>query len=334
MTGLRNKSCFVKRFLIIQTAFLGDVILATPLVEELKRLFPDAQIDVLVKKGNESLLSSHPKINRVYLLDKSKGKWKNIYQLIRSFRKNHYDLLINLHRFASSGIIAVLSGAKQIVGYDKNPLSFLYSKKFLHLLDGRHEVERNLSLISHLGATSKRRPQLYPSLSDYQKVQAYQTQKYYCLAPASVWFTKQLPKEQWVTLIQHLPSDSTLYLVGGKGDAALCEEIRVLATCDNVQNIAGELNLLQSAALFEKATWNYVNDSGPLHLCSSVNAKVTVFFCSTVPKFGFGPLSEQAEIAEIKEQLYCRPCGLHGYKSCPEKHFRCGKEIDVLSFLH
>jgi heptosyltransferase-2 len=76
------------------------------------------------------------------------------------------------------------------------------------------------------------------------------------------------------------------------------------------------------------AKMNYVNDSAPLHLASSVNAPVTAFFCSTVPAFGFGPLSDQSKVIEVKE-LYCKPCGLHGYKSCPEGHFKCGLEIDL-----
>lgn len=319
----------MKRFLIIQTAFLGDVILTTPVVEELKRLYPDCLVDVLVKKGNESLLKNHPLIRKVFVFDKSEGKYKNMWRLIQEFRKEKYDRIINLHRFASSGIISVFSKGKEVVGFDKNPLSFLYTKKQKHELDGRHEVARNLSLIADLGAKELIRPKLYPSPSDYEKVSIYQNQNYYCLAPASVWFTKQLPKEKWIELIQLLPIDSKIYLVGGPGDIALCEEIKSQAAKQNVEVLAGTLNLLQSAALFERSIRTYVNDSGPLHLCSSVNAPVTAFFCSTVPKFGFGPLSSDFQIKEITQELACRPCGIHGYKSCPKGHFKCGFDINL-----
>lgn len=319
----------MKRFLIIQTAFLGDVILATPIVEELHRLFPEAKIDFLVKKGNESLLRGHPKINQLYVFDKENGKLKNMFHLIRIFRKNKYSRVINLHRFASSGILAVFSGGKEKVGFDKNPFSWLYSKKHPHLLDGRHEVERNLSLIADLGAQPKVRPHLYPSSRDYEEVRKYQQQPYYCLAPASVWFTKQVPIEKWVELLQLLPKEATVYLVGGPADVELCEAIRVMAGFSSVKNIAGKLSLLQSAALFATAERNYVNDSGPMHLCSAMNAPTTAFYCSTIPKFGFGPLADDAEIVQIDFELYCRPCGLHGFKECPEGHFRCGKEITL-----
>jgi heptosyltransferase II len=260
----------------------------------------------------------------LYVFDKSKQKFKNIFRLIKTFRKNRYTEIINLQRFASSGIITILSGAKKTVGFDKNPMSVFYSKHFSHELDGRHEVERNLSLISDLGATQKTRPKLYPTKADYEKINALIQTPYYCLAPASVWFTKQLPKEKWVELIHLLPSPHTIYLIGGKADFALCEEIKALAQAQNVQNIAGTLSLLQSAALFETSKRTYVNDSGPLHLCSAVNAPVTAFFCSTVPSFGFTPLSEDTEILQTTENLACRPCGLHGFKSCPQGHFKCG----------
>ena len=165
----------MNRILIIQTAFLGDVILATPVVSELKRVYPSAEIDFLVKKGTESLLANNPKINTVYTFDKSKGKLRGIRSFIRPFRKNEYDLTINLHRFGSSGLIAGLSGAKIRYGFKKNPFSFLYTKKFDHKIgDGTHEVSRNLSLISEFGAVQILRPELSPSPEDFQRLEPYQ----------------------------------------------------------------------------------------------------------------------------------------------------------------
>lgn len=318
----------MNKILIIQTAFLGDVILATPMVSELKRLFPSAKIDFLVKKGNQSLLENNPHLNAVFTFDKSNGKWKDISRLIRQFRTENYDLVVNLQRFASSGIIAGLSKGKKIYGFKKNPMSFLFSKKFPHRIgDGTHEVERNLSVIKEFGAEKIVRPTLFPSKKDQEKVAFYQKEKYYCLAPASVWFTKQLPKHKWVELIQKLPKESSIYLLGAPSDAELCVEIINDSKQENIHSLCGELSLLQSAALMQNAEMSFVNDSGPLHLASSVNANVTAFFCSTVPTFGFGPLSENSTLKEVNG-LDCRPCGLHGHKECPKGHFKCG-EIEL-----
>ncbi|MGV3630816.1 MAG: glycosyltransferase family 9 protein [Bacteroidota bacterium] len=320
----------MKRFLIIQTAFIGDVILATPVISELKRIYPHSEIDVLVRKGNESLLSNNPKIREVFTLNKKEGKYKAIFALVKLFRGQKYDEIINLHRFASTGLITALSGAGSKVGFDKNPFSRFYSLRIKHEIgNGKHEVERNLSCISHHGAKTLVRPEVFPSSADREIVVSYQQSVYYCLSPASVWFTKQLPERKWIELGQKLAQKGKVYLTGGPGDFELCERLKNKIQSENCYNLAGKFSFLQSAALFSKAEMNYVNDSGPLHFCSAVNAPVTAFFCSTIPDFGFGPLSENATVVETSEPLSCKPCGLHGYKSCPKKHFLCGESIKI-----
>lgn len=319
----------MNRFLVIQTAFIGDVILATPVISELKRLYPNAQVDVLVRKGNESLLDNNPFISEVFTFNKKDGKLNSMRELIRTFKAKKYDEIINLQRFASSGMITVFSGAKQTIGFDKNPLSWLYSKKIKHVIgNGTHEVERNLLCIKHHGASTKVRPDIFPPESDVDLVKQYQSSPYFCLTPASVWFTKQLPENKWVELGRQLALKGKVYLLGGPGDKVLCERILKQIASEKCENLAGKLSFLQSAALLKKAEMNYVNDSGPLHFCSAVNAPVTAFFCSTIPDFGFGPLSDNSRIAETQEKLDCRPCGLHGYKACPKGHFKCGNGID------
>jgi len=316
------------KFLIIQTAFIGDVVLATPLIEKLKMHYPNATIDFLVRKGNESLLENHPLLRNVIVFDKKKGKYRNLVVLIRSIRKHKYDYVINVQRFFASGVMTAMSGAKkETIGFDKNPLSRSFSKKVPHHISasavGDHEVKRNLSLITHLTDDFYIRPKLYPSLTDFEKVKT--NGPYICIAPASVWFTKQFPKERWIDFINEVPNDFNIYLMGAKSDYALCEEIgsRVTGHGSRIVNLAGQLTFLESAALMKNAEMNYVNDSAPLHFASAVNAPVTAIFCSTVPAFGFGPLSDKSFVVETKLELTCRPCGLHGRKECPLGHFHC-----------
>ncbi len=331
------------KILIIQTAFIGDVILATSLVEKLDRFYPQASIDFLIRKGNESLLYNHPKINEVIIWNKKQKKLSNLFKIIISTRKKKYDYIINAHRFASSGLIVALSDAKTTIGFDKNPLSFLFTKRIKHdiKVDGsKHEVERNLELIASLTDNSFEMPKLYPSDSDVEFVNEFKQVPYVCIAPASVWFTKQFPKEQWIKLITLLlngswknirndKKDLKIYLVGAPGDFDLCESIKKNFDEHEVKNFAGKFSLLQTAALMRDAQMNFVNDSSPLHLCSAMNANVTAIFCSTVTGFGFGPLSDYKTIIEIQVPLYCRPCGLHGYKACPQGHFRCAFDIQL-----
>jgi heptosyltransferase-2 len=318
----------INKVLLIQTAFIGDVILATPIISELSRIYPTIQIDVLVRKGNEALLINQPNVNEIFTLNKKEKKIPQLFQFIKRFRKEKYDEIINLHRFASTGIITAFSGAKKTIGFNKNPFSFCYNISIKHsLYNQSHEVERNLMCIAHHNAKKIVKPELFPTESNYNKIKEYQSETYYCLAPSSVWFTKQLPIQKWVKLVNILDKKGTVYLLGGPDDRDLCNKIISNSSATKTINLAGNLSFLESAALMQSAERNYVNDSGPLHICSAMNAKVTAFFCSTTPKFGFGPLSDDSKIIENQENLSCKPCGIHGHKTCPKAHFKCGNEI-------
>jgi len=318
----------VNKILIIQTAFIGDVILATPIIENLKIQFPNAQIDFLLRKGNESLFEEHPLLNKVLIWNK-KQKYKSLFKNITEIRKQKYDAVICVQRFFNAGLVTALSNAKIKIGFDKNPLSSLFTYKVKHdISNGKHETERNLELISSWVKNGKREPKLYPLNKHFNKVIEYQKSPYVCMAPASVWFTKQLAKEKWVELIEQMPQ-LQIYLLGAPSDEKLCAEIISTSKHQKIKSLTGKLNLLESAALMKHAEMNYVNDSAPMHLASSMNAKTTAFFCSTVKNFGFYPLAEEAQVAEIEEKLECRPCGLHGLKACPQQHFKCAHNIKV-----
>lgn len=322
------------KILLIQTAFIGDVILLTSLIESLHARFPKAKIWVLVRKGNESLLKNHPLLQNVLVWNKQDGKLKNLCGIIKKIRRVDFDEVINCHRFASSGIVTALSGGHHKSGFKKNPLSVFFQHKAGHRIgDGTHETERNFTLVSHLGVEQLLPPRLYPSESDFEKVKSFKTVPYVCIAPTSVWFTKQFPPEKWSEIILVLTQKYTVYLLGAPADAAACEAIMQQATSDRVVNLAGQLALLQTAALMRDATMNYVNDSAPLHLASAMKAPTTAVFCSTIPAFGFGPLSPGAKVVETTENLPCRPCGLHGHNACPETHFKCAYSIDKEQLL-
>jgi lipopolysaccharide heptosyltransferase II len=321
------------KILIVQTAFIGDVILATPLLEKLHRHYPTAKIDFLLRKGNEDLLNGHPYLSKIYIWDKKSNKYKNLFSLLRQVRKEGYDFTINLQRFLSTGLLTAFSKSKTRIGFSKNPVSFLFDKKIAHKIgSGTHEVERNIALIEDITDNHIQRPVLYPTPSDFESVQKYKNSPYICLAPASVWQTKQLPLEKWIELGKSISSEYTLIFLGARGDWDLCNQIQKEIDRKNSLNLSGELNLLQSAALMKDAAMNYVNDSAPMHLASSVNGPTTAFFCSTTPEFGFGPLADQSIVAQIDYKLYCRPCGIHGRKTCPEGHFRCAHDIKIKDF--
>lgn len=317
--------------LIIQTAFIGDVILATSLVESIRTQLPGATIDFVVRKGNEGLLEGNPGLRTIYVLDK-KRKYASLMALTSEFRKTRYDWVINLQRFATTGLMTVLSGGQRTIGFSKNPFSFLFSHRIAHPIGDVHEVTRNLSLLAPLGIQSAAKPRLFPSPQQFDRVRPYQSEPYITISPTSVWFTKQWPADQWKALLQKM-NGVKVYLLGAPDDQAACEGIAAGINHLTVTNLAGKLSLLESAALMKESRMNFVNDSAPLHLASAMNAPVTAVFCSTVPDFGFGPLSDQSVVVQTEEKLDCRPCGLHGYRQCPRGHFRCATGIRTEQML-
>lgn len=334
----------MQKILVVQTAFIGDVVLATALLETLHENYPQASIDLVVRQGNESLFNEHPFISELIVWNKKENKYLNWLQVLQKIRAKKYDLLINLQRFAATGLWTVLSKATRTIGFDKNPFSFLFTHSVKHDVseNGVHEINRNHKLTASLGALKLCKPKLYPTKSDFEKVKIFQTEKYITIAPASVWFTKQFPLSAWLSFIQALPFEGVVYILGGPGDKSIGDSIvdevsklnSYTSTSSNISsaskkiiNLSGELGFLSSAALQQNAVLNYVNDSAPMHFCSAVNAPVVAIYCSTIPAFGFGPLSTRSYIVETQEKLACRPCGLHGKKQCPLGHFNCAKTI-------
>ena len=338
----------MQKILVVQTAFIGDVVLATALVESLHQQYPKAAIDVVVRKGNESLFNEHPFINDLIVWDKKQHKYLNWLSILKKIRAKKYDVLINVQRFAATGLWTILSSAKTTIGFDKNPFSFLFTHKVKHDVSvvDVHEINRNHRLTESLGALKLCMPKLYPTNSDYEKVKLYQAEKYITIAPASVWFTKQFPLTAWVSLINELKFEGPIYILGGPTDKALGDKImnelvslhsktsntsntsNTTTASTQIINLSGELGFLASAALQQNAVLNYVNDSAPMHFCSAVNAPVVAIYCSTIPAFGFGPLSTNSFIVETQQKLSCRPCGLHGKKQCPLGHFNCAQTIE------
>jgi heptosyltransferase-2 len=330
MTGTTPDNTFMKKFLIIQTASIGDVILATPVAEKLHRFYPDAQVSLLVKKGNEALFAGHPFLHEVIVWDKSRNKYWNLFRVLRRIRKARFDHVINLQRFGSTGFLTACSGASRLTGFDKNPFRSFFTEVVPHRVgEGVHETGRNLRLVESITDPSPEKPRLYPAGDDEKAIVRLVTGNYYTISPASLWFTKQYPAEKWSELARNIGLGSRIYLLGSAPDSDLCDKIIQSSIHPGAVNLAGKLTFLQSAALMQKARMNFTNDSAPLHLASAVNAPVTVVYCSTLPSFGFGPLSDNSAVIEVPGNLYCRPCGLHGLTACPEKHFRCAFDIDL-----
>ncbi len=307
------------KILIIQSSFPGDCILATSLIESVYASHPEAEIHFLLRKGNEALFQQHPLLKKLWIWDK-KNKYSSALELILSFRKEKFDLIINVQRFFMTGLMTLLSAPKKSIGFDKNPLSFLFSIKRKHFFDETlHETDRNFALIKDF-CTHALPPKLYPPQVDIVE------KPYLVLAPASVWFTKQWPEKYWIELGKEMRKDFDIVLMGGPADADLCSRIEQ-GIGESVHNVCGKYSLLESAGIIKKARAIVCNDSAPAHLATAVNTPTVQIYCSTITQFGFWAKAEKTVILQSEEDLACRPCSLHGKDACPLQHFACGFSI-------
>ena len=314
--------------LIIHTAFIGDIVLSTALISKVKEKYPDSDIYYLTTPLGKEILKNNPKIKEIIVYDK-RGKDKGFVAFIsfvRKIRKLKIDVCLTPHRYLRSSILSLLSGASIRVGYDIASLSFVYNKKIKYDKT-KHEVEKLLSFVDD--SPKRFELEMYPSEKDKIKIDTilknfFQNKKIILIAPGSKWFTKRWPEEYFKTLIQNLVKRNDLLIVitGGK------EEKEIELNLDSkVLDLRGEISLLELAELIKRAILVVSNDSAPIHITSAFpDTRIVGIFGPTVKEFGFFPWSKNSKVFEIKG-LYCRPCAIHGGNSCPEKHFRCMREI-------
>ncbi len=325
-------------YVIYQTAFIGDIILATSMVRTIKNVEPDANIIFITTPAGKNLLLNNRLINNIIVYDKRYAD-SGIQGLLRTVRSvkdiigKEDSVFISPHRFLRASISGVLIGSKQSAGFFGSALSFLYNSKVPYDF-GIHEIERNRRLLSAALAPAiiddkPPMPELYPSEDDYDKVKKIifeglgRVKKIVAVAPGAVWNTKRWP-EGYYQKLAVLLNDRGIrtIMIGGGDDADLCVRISSAGSV----NLAGRLSLLESAAAVSLADALVTNDSAPLHMASAMRVPAVAIFGSTTPYFGFGPLSDRSVVLENSE-LECRPCGRHGLMKCPHGHFDCMKKI-------
>jgi heptosyltransferase-2 len=338
------------KILIIQTAYLGDVILTLPVVQNIKKQLPGAEIDFLCIPQTEAVLQNNPYIRELIVYDKrGKKKFSKLKNIISRVRESKYNIVISPHRSFRSALITHFSGAGLIAGFDKNSMSGLLTHR-VGYIKNTHEILRNLELIKAVPGISLTKenqvlkPELFPSDEDTEAVKKFLAPHFYppqagkhsthskhlvALAPCSKWFTKQLTVNKTIEIISGLiKSGYNVVLIGGNEDAPFCKNVEGEVSSTNLLNLCGKLTPLQSEVVIRKSACLVSVDSAAAHLGASTDTPVVQVYGSTVPAFGFYPLTSKSVIIENK-MLACRPCTDHGRNSCPLKHFKCIEELDV-----
>ncbi len=319
------------KILLVQTAYLGDVILTTPLIRAIKQVFSQATLDVLVIPQTAGALANNPHIDQLILFDKRRQKWPAFKDVLRILKARKYDLAISPHSSFTTGLLLKLSGIPQRVGFKRIPIRYFLTHQ-VTMPQADFTIEKYLALLQPFSKQSfSIQTELFPSEADKelarQLMQKLDKGKpTIAIAPGSVWPTKRWPAKYYTQLTANLKQPFNLVFIGSKEEQDLCQQLIDQAGAERAINLAGELTILQSAAVIANCDLLICNDSGALHMANAMQTDVFAFFGPTVRSFGFFPFRPQDRVFEIAD-LYCRPCGKHGHKECPEGHFRCMLEI-------
>jgi len=321
------------RILIIQTAFLGDVILITPLIRAVRQRFPHAAIDVLVIPQTKEILQNNPYINKILTFDKRANKVLGFWATLKKLRAEQYDLAVSPHSSLTSAWLMRLAGIPQRLGFDRWHAARYLTLKVAHYDDrGWHKVQKLLHLLTVFGDQKfDTQTQLFPSVKmltqarNVLRGKTFAKRPWIAIAPGSVWFTKRWPQEYYKKLSKSLSEKKfNLLFIGAPDERALCDQI-IQETGIKALNLAGTTSVLESAALLGECDLLICNDSAPLHMANAVQTPVFAFFGPTVPSIGYFPMGKDDFVFE--RELDCRPCGSHGSQKCPLGHFRCMRDI-------
>ncbi|MEO8335086.1 MAG: lipopolysaccharide heptosyltransferase II [bacterium] len=317
--------------LVIQTSFLGDTVLTTPLLAQLARRGP---VDIVTTPASATLLANHPAVRRVISYDKrgADSGLGGLISLAQKLREGKYDIALLAQGSWRSSALALVAGIPSRVGFDTSAGRWLYTKRVKYRED-LHHAARLLMLARPNGrepSVDELRPTLHPGTDDKASVDTLLATNgvgagdtVIALAPGSVWGTKRWP--YYPELAKALAGATRIVIVGGAEDAELARAI--VAAVPNAVDATGKLSLLASAELIGRAAALITNDSLPEHLASAMATPTVAIFGPTVPAFGFGPLAPRAIVAG-HTGLTCRPCDRHGPQTCPLGHFKCMRELE------
>lgn len=308
-----------KKILIIRLSSLGDILLTTPVIRTIKNLYPQIDIDFIVRAEYEDLLRYNPYINGIISLKRN----YDVKSIRNELIKNKYDLIIDLQNNIRSRVLTKFIKT-EIVRYKKQYLDRFLLVKFK--INRFKEVipipVRYANSVPNFELDSKG---LDIFLPQNLQAQLNSSDKYIGLCPGSKHQTKMWPEKHFVDLGNKLANKNyKIVLFGGRDDKAICSRIS--------KQVSGALDFSNDNKLFElvvnmkKCITLICNDSGMMHTGLAAKLPVIAIFGSTVKELGFFPYKGENLVLE-NNSLSCRPCSHIGLQECPKQHLKCMNDI-------
>lgn len=324
--------------LIFNPSFLGDSVLTTPLIRAVHEKLPEAHISFCVRPEYVPLFDGLPYIKEVIPFDKrrSYAGIRGIFRFARELKASQFDMVITPHKSFRTNLTLFLADIPVRIGFTESALSALLTSSRSRDMD-LHEVQRNMLLYeAAFGELPSRQPLDISIDTDAKERFAALGNNLVGIAPGSVWATKMWPAEYFAAVADHMKENGyTPVIIGAPEDVPAAERVVAASKYQHI-NMCGKTSLKELPALISNFRLLVTNDSGPMHIAVASGVRCVAIFGPTVKELGFTPYDEVSRVAEV-DGLACRPCGLHGSKKCPLKHFKCMLELkpeDVISLIN
>ena len=335
--------------LVVQTAFLGDLLLSIPLLRRIRLLRPNSPLILVGKEGFARLLKELDLVDDVIEVRKNDPASYSAAQA--RLRLIKFEWIISPHESMTTAKFCWGIPAKLKISYHQW-WNFLFFKDRVHKNLQLPEALRQLSLLTHLDPELSmwfqdikglelrkadvygRLPQvpLWASASLREKLLHKSPaipadERTICMFPGSVWATKQWTEDGFVDLAEKLMKEGfRIYWMGSKDEMAMTKRLEVRAK--GSKSVAGQLSLMQSLILLSHSRAVVSNDSAGQHMAAVAGTPTVGIFGPTILEFGFRPWNSQALVAELFD-VKCRPCGMHGHAKCPKGTHECMKRLPV-----
>ncbi|MFZ1320081.1 MAG: glycosyltransferase family 9 protein [Ignavibacteria bacterium] len=311
-----------KKILVVRLSSLGDIILSFPLLNILRKKYPEAEIHFLTRKKFSEVIKLNPNVDKIIETDNDLSITKN------KLSDEKYDLILDIHKNFKSIYLTRGSGAEVRRIIKNNLMKMLLVKFKINLFKEIIPVYKKY-LLTFSDSLNNDELKFTTSILNFSELQKFDI-PYAVISPSSKHYTKTYPDEKFIEFIRSRENE-TFILTGSSDDIdmEICNKIN--SECSNTKNLCGELSISELASMINGSEYVICNDSAVLHLSEALNKKTYAIFGSTVKEFGFFPQLKTSEVIEVNG-LECRPCSHIGLPECPKKHFKCMKETDLKNY--
>ena len=316
------------KILFVRLDRVGDVVLSTPAMEALKKRFPRAELTVLVRPQTAALLENNPHVDRCVVLDPGAGPAERC-RILQDLRRRRFDLAVDpcVDWKLASALIAWASGARCRVGYPCGGREAFFTTT-AELPDGTaHMADVILGTLGPLGIDGPSpRPRVYLSPDERDRAtgwlagQRLSGKPFVGIHPGAYYETQRWPAEHYAALAGGLRTRFDVILFGGPAEEGLVERIRSRIPGGVLRVVTPDIRWF--AALLSNCRLLVCNNSGPLHVASSLGIP-TVSFMGPTEKERWLPLGGRHAVLRM-DGLPCIGCNRG---ACPAGTLECMRGI-------